>query len=248
MNEAGSRCFSGILLLSLWSNEYWQFDLWFLRLGLPSGTSGKESACWCKRPCRSTPGSEGSLGVGNGNLLQYSCLEKFHGQRTLVGYLPWGSKELEMTETLRLYSRSLHSSGISSSIYCLKHQLNKPFLFKVWFKNIWYLRALLPPLRNWRTVSEHTHSTRARTHVCGWLQVIENKICQVEQRREGLGMAHRATGALENQGGKMTRKPKGSQLRVRLGTVCLDATTGSFLPFDRVILSEVKISVRWVKF
>ena len=56
-------------------------------------------------------------------------------------------------------------------------------------------------------------------------------------------MAHRATGALENQGGKMTRKPKGSQLRVRLGTVCLDATTGSFLPFDHVILSEVKIPV-----
>ena len=77
----------------------------------------------------STPGSEGSLGVGNGNLFQYSCLEEFHGQRTLVGYLPWGSKELEMTETLRLYSRSLHSSGISSSIYCLKHQLNKLHFF-----------------------------------------------------------------------------------------------------------------------
>ena len=27
-----------------------------------------------------------SSGVGNGNLLQYSCLEKFHGQRSLVGY------------------------------------------------------------------------------------------------------------------------------------------------------------------
>ena len=55
VNEAGSRCFSGIPLLSLWSNEYWQFDLWFLRLGLPSGTSGKESVCWCKRPCRFDP-------------------------------------------------------------------------------------------------------------------------------------------------------------------------------------------------
>ena len=27
-----SRCFSGILLLFLWSNECWQFDLWFLCL------------------------------------------------------------------------------------------------------------------------------------------------------------------------------------------------------------------------
>ena len=29
-----NRCFSGILLLSLWSNECWQFDLWFLCLFL----------------------------------------------------------------------------------------------------------------------------------------------------------------------------------------------------------------------
>ena len=33
------------------------------------------------------PGSERSPGVGNGNPLQCSCLEKFHGQRNLVGCL-----------------------------------------------------------------------------------------------------------------------------------------------------------------
>ena len=27
-----SRCFSGTLLLFRWSNEYWQFDIWFLYL------------------------------------------------------------------------------------------------------------------------------------------------------------------------------------------------------------------------
>ena len=31
------------------------------------------------------PGSERSPGVGNGNPLQCSCMEKFHGQRNLVG-------------------------------------------------------------------------------------------------------------------------------------------------------------------
>ena len=47
----------------------------------------------------STPGSGRSPGVGNGNSLQYSCLEKSHGQRrTLVGYSLWGHKELDMTE------------------------------------------------------------------------------------------------------------------------------------------------------
>ena len=32
--------------------------------------------------------------------LQYSCLEKSHEQRSLVGYSPWGHKELDTTERL----------------------------------------------------------------------------------------------------------------------------------------------------
>ena len=46
-------------------------------------------------------GSERSSGEGNGNPLQYSCLENsMHGQRSLVGYIysPWGLKELYMTK------------------------------------------------------------------------------------------------------------------------------------------------------
>ena len=41
-----------------------------------------------------------SPGGGNGNQLQYSCLEKSHGQRSLEGYSPWVLKELEMTKQL----------------------------------------------------------------------------------------------------------------------------------------------------
>ena len=37
----------------------------------------------------SLPGSGGSPGVGNGNLLQYSCLGSSHGQRSLMGCTPW---------------------------------------------------------------------------------------------------------------------------------------------------------------
>ena len=33
-------------------------------------------------------------GGGNGSPLQYSCLENFHGQRSLVGYSPWCGKDL----------------------------------------------------------------------------------------------------------------------------------------------------------
>ena len=45
-------------------------------------------------------GWEKSPGGGNGNPLQYSCLGNPHGQRSLVGYCPWGHKESDMTEKL----------------------------------------------------------------------------------------------------------------------------------------------------
>ena len=37
-------------------------------------------------------GSGRPLGGGNGNPLQYSGLEKSHGQGSLVGYSPWGRR------------------------------------------------------------------------------------------------------------------------------------------------------------
>ena len=46
-------------------------------------------------------GWEDMPGEGNGNPLQYSCLENpMDGWRSLVGYSPWGHKELDRTETL----------------------------------------------------------------------------------------------------------------------------------------------------
>ena len=35
---------------------------------------------------------------GHGNPCQYSCPGESHGQRSLVGYSPWGHKESDMTE------------------------------------------------------------------------------------------------------------------------------------------------------
>ena len=43
-------------------------------------------------------------GVGNGIPLQYSCLENFHGQRSLAGYSPWGCKESGTTEHTRTHA------------------------------------------------------------------------------------------------------------------------------------------------
>ena len=44
------------------------------------------------------PGLGRSLGGGNGNPPQYSCLENPHGQRSLAGCSSWGGKESDMTE------------------------------------------------------------------------------------------------------------------------------------------------------
>ena len=50
------------------------------------------------------PGLGRSSGVGNGNALQYPCLENSHGQRNLVGYNPWGHKESDITEQLSTHT------------------------------------------------------------------------------------------------------------------------------------------------
>ena len=44
------------------------------------------------------PGLGKSPRGGNDNPFQYSCLEKFHGQRRLESYSPWSCKESDMTE------------------------------------------------------------------------------------------------------------------------------------------------------
>ena len=49
---------------------------------------------------RSKSGKEKNLRGRHGNPLQCSCLEHPHGQRSLVGYSPWGCKESDTTERL----------------------------------------------------------------------------------------------------------------------------------------------------
>ena len=70
-----------------------------LVVDLPGGSDGKESTCNA-RDLDLIPGLGRSPGGGNGNPLQYSCLENHLGQRSLVGYGPWGRRELDTTERL----------------------------------------------------------------------------------------------------------------------------------------------------
>ena len=78
--EGGDLCKIRLVCIVVWQ-----------KLESPGGVSGKEPTCQLRRRERdsgSIPGSGRSLGVGNGNPLQYSCLENLHGQRSLVGYSP----------------------------------------------------------------------------------------------------------------------------------------------------------------
>ena len=67
--------------------------------GFPGGSDGKESTR-NTGDLGSIPGLGRSPGGGHGHPLQYSCLENPHGQRSLVGYSPWGHKESDLTEGL----------------------------------------------------------------------------------------------------------------------------------------------------
>ena len=66
--------------------------------GFPGGTSSQESTGQSRRHKRGTfnPWVRKIPWRRNGNPLQYSLPEKFHGQRNLVGYSVWGPKESDM--------------------------------------------------------------------------------------------------------------------------------------------------------
>ena len=73
--------------------------------GFAVGISGKKKK---KKKPTCSAGDTGAPGLiprwrrfpggGHGNPLQYSCMDKPHEQRTLVGYSPWGRKESDMTQ------------------------------------------------------------------------------------------------------------------------------------------------------
>ena len=76
--------------------EIYVTDMWSLQVAL----AVKNLPAGDARDVGSIHGSGRSPEGGHGNLLQYSCLENPHGQRNLVGYSPWGRKELGRTERL----------------------------------------------------------------------------------------------------------------------------------------------------
>ena len=70
-------------------------------MGFPGGSEVKASACDAGE-LGSIPSSGRSSGEGNGNPLQYSCLEN-PMDGGVAGYSPWGRKESDTTERLHFH-------------------------------------------------------------------------------------------------------------------------------------------------
>ena len=70
-------------------------------LRLPWWLRGKESTYQCRR-CGFSPWVEKIPGKGNGNPTPVLLPGESNGQRSLAAYSPWSSKELDMTEQLKL--------------------------------------------------------------------------------------------------------------------------------------------------
>ena len=91
----------------------------------------------------SIPGLERSPGGGHGNPLQCTCLNNPHGQRSLVGYSPWGCKESDMTK--QLITQYIGTDRLPSPC-----QLTSTVSLSTWFagscleKYPWLI-SLLPP-------------------------------------------------------------------------------------------------------
>ena len=72
-------------------------------MGFLGGLYGKEpafSAICNVGILGSIPGLGRSPGEGHGDPLQHPYWENPHGQRSLVGYSPWGHKESDITDQL----------------------------------------------------------------------------------------------------------------------------------------------------
>ena len=68
--------------------------------------------------------------------LQYSCLEKSHGQRSLVGCSPWGREKSDMTERLHFhFSLSCIGEGNGNPFQC--SCLENPRDGRAWWATIY---------------------------------------------------------------------------------------------------------------
>ena len=85
----------------------------------------------------SIPGLGKSPGEGNGNPLQYPCLENSMDRRSLAGYSPWGHKESDMIEWLHFHlSLSRSKRQLNMCICFYLYVCMEVYVYILWLKFI----------------------------------------------------------------------------------------------------------------
>ena len=111
----------------LWKNTHNQKFSFLIIWDFPGGSNSKESACNERDPGLN-PGSGRPPGEGNGNPLQYSCLEN--------PYSPWGRKESDTAEqltfSLPLYHFEVHSAVVLNTFILCNHWHSSSEFFSSW--------------------------------------------------------------------------------------------------------------------
>ena len=113
--EAWHAAVHGVTKSRTWLSDWttatiFHFLCIHIHMGFPGGSDGKESACNVG-DLGSIPGLGRSPGGGNGNPLQYFCLENPHEQKSLVGCKPLvGLQRVRHREATkhRTYTPKLH--------------------------------------------------------------------------------------------------------------------------------------------
>ena len=99
-------------------------------MGFPGGAKGKEPACQCRRHkrCGFDPWVGKIPWRRKWHPTPVLLPGKSHGQRSLVGYSPWGREELDTTERLHFhFSLSCTGEGNGSPFQysCLENPMDK---------------------------------------------------------------------------------------------------------------------------
>ena len=119
-----------LVLCMLWT--HWPLTGFCIFYSFPLRLRGKKSICNAG-DIGSIPVSAKSPGEGNDNLLQYSCLENSHGQRSLAGYRPWRHKRVR------------HDLATTQQQCCCEDSCDLWILWKV----LGSLRAPQSPSEDW---------------------------------------------------------------------------------------------------
>ena len=87
-------------------------------------------------------------GGGNGNPLQYSCLENPHGKRSLAGYSPRGCEQSDTTEQLSTYFFQKKKLYVTlSKTYLFLFPGLKTFFFHIYFYHLIFQKVLYSILK-----------------------------------------------------------------------------------------------------